>query len=96
MSLSQKTMFISGATMFLTAPLVGRLMTKVDARYMLAFGFAVVGLSNWQMTYITKDWEFWQLFVQQLLRGHLRLVDECAKSIEIAGGKRVTSLLNET
>ena len=64
-----QTLFISGATMFLTAPLVGRLMTRVDARYMLAFGFAVVALSNWQMTWLTKDWEFWQLFVPQLLRG---------------------------
>jgi MFS transporter, DHA2 family, multidrug resistance protein len=64
-----QTLFISGATMFLTAPLVGRLMTKVDARWMLAFGFAVVALSNWQMTYLTKDWEFWQLFVPQVLRG---------------------------
>jgi MFS transporter, DHA2 family, multidrug resistance protein len=64
-----QTLFISGATMFLTAPLVGRLMTKVDSRWMLAFGFAVVALSNWQMTYLTKDWEFWQLFVPQLLRG---------------------------
>jgi MFS transporter, DHA2 family, multidrug resistance protein len=63
-----QTLFISGATMFLTAPLVGRLMTKVDARWMLAFGFAVVALSNWQMTYLTKDWEFWQLFLPQLLR----------------------------
>ena len=64
-----QTLFISGATMFLTAPLVGRLMTRVDARYMLAFGFAVVALSIWQMTWLTKDWEFWQLFVPQLLRG---------------------------
>jgi MFS transporter, DHA2 family, multidrug resistance protein len=64
-----QTLFISGATMFLTAPLVGRLMTKVDARWMLAFGFAVVALSNWQMTYLTRDWEFWQLFLPQLLRG---------------------------
>jgi MFS transporter, DHA2 family, multidrug resistance protein len=64
-----QTLFISGATMFLTAPLVGRLMTRVDARYMLAFGFAVVALSNWQMTWLTKDWEFWQLFVPQILRG---------------------------
>jgi len=64
-----QTLFISGATMFLTAPLVGRLMTKIDARWMLAFGFAVVALSNWQMTYLTKDWEFWQLFLPQLLRG---------------------------
>jgi MFS transporter, DHA2 family, multidrug resistance protein len=60
-----QTLFVSGATMFLTAPLVGRLMTKVDARWMLAFGFAVVALSNWQMTYLTRDWEFWQLFLPQ-------------------------------
>ncbi len=64
-----QTLFISGATMFLTAPLVGRLMTKVDGRLMLAFGFAVVALSNWTMTWLTKDWDFWQLFVPQLLRG---------------------------
>jgi hypothetical protein len=64
-----QTLFISGATMFLTAPLVGRLMTKVDGRWMLAFGFAVVALSNWQMTYLTRDWEFWQLFLPQVLRG---------------------------
>ncbi len=64
-----QTLFVSGATMFLTAPLVGRLMTKVDARLMLAFGFSVVALSNWQMTYLTRDWEFWQLLVPQLLRG---------------------------
>ena len=37
--------------------------------WMLTFGFAVVALSNWQMTYLTKDWEFWQLFLPQLLRG---------------------------
>jgi DHA2 family multidrug resistance protein len=64
-----QTLFISGATMFLTAPLVGRLMTRIDARLMLAFGFAVVALSNWLMTWLTKDWEFWQLFLPQVLRG---------------------------
>ena len=26
-------------------------------------------LGNWQMSYITKDWDFWQLFVPQMLRG---------------------------
>ena len=35
----------------------------------VAFGFAVVALSNWQMTYRTKDWEFWQLSLPQSLRG---------------------------
>jgi DHA2 family multidrug resistance protein len=64
-----ETVFVSGVTMFLAAPLVGRLVTKVDSRLMLSFGFAVVAISNWQASYLTKDWDFWQLFVPQLLRG---------------------------
>ena len=31
-----ETMFVSGITMFLTAPIVGRLMTKIDMRYIIA------------------------------------------------------------
>ena len=64
-----QTMFISGAAMFLTAPLVGRLMSRVDARLMLAFGFVVVGLSNWDVSYLTKDWDFGELLIPQILRG---------------------------
>ena len=64
-----QTMFVSGAAMFLSAPIVGRLMTRTDARLMLAAGFTIVALSNWQMSYLTKDWDFWQLFVPQILRG---------------------------
>jgi DHA2 family multidrug resistance protein len=64
-----ETMFVSGVTMFVCAPIVGRLMTKIDPRLMLAAGFATVALSNWEATYITKDWDFAQLFVPQVLRG---------------------------
>ncbi len=42
-----QTLFVSGAVMFLTAPLVGRLMQTTDPRLMLAFGFTVVAASNW-------------------------------------------------
>ncbi len=64
-----KTMFVSGVTMFICAPIVGRLMTKIDPRLMLASGFAIVALSNWQATYITSNWDFWELFLPQVLRG---------------------------
>jgi DHA2 family multidrug resistance protein len=64
-----QTLFVSGITMFLTAPIVGRLMTKLDPRLMLAFGFTVVAISNWQATYITSNWEFGELFIPQVLRG---------------------------
>ncbi len=63
------TMFVSGAAMFLTAPLVGQLMNRTDPRLMLSAGFLIFALSNWQMSYLTKDWDFWQLFVPQILRG---------------------------
>jgi MFS transporter, DHA2 family, multidrug resistance protein len=64
-----ETMFVSGATMFLTAPIVGRLMTRLDARLMLAFGFLIVAISNWDMSYVSKDWDFGELLVPQVLRG---------------------------
>jgi DHA2 family multidrug resistance protein len=64
-----ETMFVSGATMFLTAPIVGRLMTRIDTRLMLAFGFVIVAISNWDMSYVTKDWDFGELLVPQVLRG---------------------------
>jgi MFS transporter, DHA2 family, multidrug resistance protein len=64
-----QTLFVSGATMFLTAPIVGRLMTKLDPRLMLAFGFTIVAISNWQATYITSNWDFGELFIPQVLRG---------------------------
>jgi MFS transporter, DHA2 family, multidrug resistance protein len=64
-----KVMFVSGAAMFLSAPLVGRLVTKIDPRTMLALGFLIFALSNWQLTSITSDWDFAQVFVPQVLRG---------------------------
>ncbi len=64
-----ETLFVSGATMFFCAPLVGRLVTRTDPRMMLAAGFLIVALSNWEMTYVTKDWDFWELMLPQLLRG---------------------------
>jgi MFS transporter, DHA2 family, multidrug resistance protein len=64
-----ETMFVSGATMFATAPLVGRLMTRIDARLMLAFGFIVVAISNFDMSYVTRDWDFGELLLPQFLRG---------------------------
>jgi MFS transporter, DHA2 family, multidrug resistance protein len=64
-----KTMFVSGVAMFATAPLVGRLMERTDPRIMLTVGFLIVALSNWEMSYLTSDWDFWQLLVPQVLRG---------------------------
>ena len=64
-----ETMFVSGVAMFLTAPIAGRLMTKVDPRFMLMAGFLFFAVGTWWMTYLTKDWDFWELFWPQVFRG---------------------------
>src|ERR1700730_11718477 len=64
-----ETMFVSGITMFLTAPIVGRLMQKVDMRLIIAAGLAIFALGSWQMTWITREYDFYELLVPQILRG---------------------------
>ncbi|WP_454625675.1 DHA2 family efflux MFS transporter permease subunit [Bradyrhizobium cenepequi] len=64
-----ETMFVSGITMFLMAPVVGKLMQKVDLRYIIAFGLVTFALGSWQMTWITRDYDFYELLMPQILRG---------------------------
>jgi MFS transporter, DHA2 family, multidrug resistance protein len=64
-----ETMFVSGITMFLMAPIVGRMMLRFDMRYIIAFGLIVFGIGTWQMTGITKDYDFYELMLPQILRG---------------------------
>jgi DHA2 family multidrug resistance protein len=64
-----KTMFVSGLTMFCCAPIVGRLMTKVDPRILLGFGFSVFALGTYLASDVTKDWDFYELLLPQILRG---------------------------
>lgn len=64
-----ETMFVSGLAMFLTAPIAGRLAQKVDPRFMLAIGFISFAIGTWWMTWLTKDWDFWELLWPQIFRG---------------------------
>jgi MFS transporter, DHA2 family, multidrug resistance protein len=64
-----ETLFVSGVAMFLTAPVVGRLGGKVDPRVLLMAGFVIFAVGAWQMTYVTKDWDFAQLLWPQIFRG---------------------------
>ncbi len=64
-----ETMFVSGVAMFLTAPIAGRLTAKVDPRAMLMFGFASFAIGTWWMTWLTKDWDFYELIWPQIFRG---------------------------
>jgi DHA2 family multidrug resistance protein len=64
-----ETMFVSGATQFLIAPLIGRLMLRFDLRYIIAFGLVIFAMGSYQMTWITRDYDFYELLVPQILRG---------------------------
>src|SRR5215468_3875053 len=64
-----ETMFVSGLTMFIAAPVVGQLVTRFDPRFVLMAGFILFALGTWQMTYVTSDWDFWELLWPQVFRG---------------------------
>jgi DHA2 family multidrug resistance protein len=55
--------------MFLTAPVAGRLSAKADPRVMLIVGFVCFAIGTYWLTWLTKDWDFWELFWPQVLRG---------------------------
>ncbi|MBV8441149.1 MAG: DHA2 family efflux MFS transporter permease subunit [Hyphomicrobiales bacterium] len=64
-----KTMFVTGLCMFFTAPLAGRLMTRVDPRLMIATGFVFFAIGTYQASFVTVDWDFWELLWPQIFRG---------------------------
>jgi DHA2 family multidrug resistance protein len=64
-----ETMFVSGITMFFMAPVVGRLMQLFDLRYIIAGGLVIFALGAYQMTWITRDFDFYELLIPQILRG---------------------------
>lgn len=64
-----ETMFVSGLAMFFTAPLAGRLSTKMDLRLMMVIGFVSFAAGTYIMTGLTDDWDFYELLIPQLFRG---------------------------
>jgi DHA2 family multidrug resistance protein len=64
-----ETMAVTGVCMFVAAPIVGKLITRVDPRLLIAVGFFGFALGTWQVSFITKDWDFNELLVPQMLRG---------------------------
>lgn len=63
------SIFVSGATMLLTAPLAGRLSRKVDLRWLASLGFAFLALAAWRFSLMTNEWRFIEMVVPQVLRG---------------------------
>ena len=64
-----ETMFVSGLAMFCTAPIAGKLSTKLDPRVMMMIGFGSFAAGTWIMSSMTADWDFYELLIPQILRG---------------------------
>lgn len=59
------TVFVTGLTMGLAAPVAARLSTMIDGRYVIAVGIALFATGLWLFSYITPQWGFWELFAPQ-------------------------------
>jgi MFS transporter, DHA2 family, multidrug resistance protein len=65
-----ETLFLTGACMFVMAPISGQLMRRgVDPRVMLAVGFTGFAVGTYQASLITTDWDVNELLIPQILRG---------------------------
>ena len=64
-----EAMAVTGAAQFLTAPLAGRLMTRIDPRWMMTLGLVAFAGGTYWMTWLTPDWDFHEIFWPQILRG---------------------------
>lgn len=63
------TMLVSGLSMFLSAPLAGRLVRMVDARISMVVGFALAAWAIQLGVRVTDEWGFREFFVLQSVRG---------------------------
>jgi DHA2 family multidrug resistance protein len=79
------TMLVTGATMFLTAPLIGRMVRYLDARVALVGGFAMSGWAMQLAVHITAQWGFAEFFVLQAVRGvSMMLAMVAAQQLSVA------------
>ncbi len=63
------TMLVSGLTMFLSAPLVGRFVRAMDPRITMFGGFITAAFGMGLAAHINPNWGFQQFMVMQIIRG---------------------------
>ncbi len=62
-------LWVNGIFMFITAPVIGALSSRVDLRLLGAIGFVLLLLSAWLFQPLTTQTGYWDLFLPQALRG---------------------------
>ncbi len=64
-----EVMMVQGGTMFLSAPLVGRLQMRFDPRLVIAAGLLLIAAGTFLNAGLTADWGYAQFVLPQMLRG---------------------------
>lgn len=64
-----EVMFVTGAAMFCTAPIAGRLSDKLDGRYILTVGLLLVGSGSIMNACLSAEAGYDQFFWPQIVRG---------------------------
>lgn len=76
-------LFVTGLSQFLMAPIAGRLTARVDLRILIGIGLAGFAAGTWLASGVTRDWDFNELIVPQILRGASLML--CIASINQIG-----------
>lgn len=63
------TMMPRSLAMAITMPVTGRLYNKIGPRVLVGFGLAVNVLSFWQLSRLSLDVGYWNIFIPQFLQG---------------------------
>lgn len=63
------TMLISGLTMFISAPIAGRMVRAMDPRIPLVVGFALAAYGVGLGAHVNENWGYWNWAVMQAIRG---------------------------
>ncbi|MBW8813794.1 MAG: DHA2 family efflux MFS transporter permease subunit [Caulobacterales bacterium] len=63
------TMLVSGLSMFISAPVIGRLVRMVDARVAMVVGFSLAAWAIQLGVRVTDQWGFTEFFTLQVVRG---------------------------
>ena len=64
-----ETMFVTGLAMMFTAVVLARQAQKMDPRLVLFAGLTCLAMSTYEVSFITRDWDFGELLFPQVLRG---------------------------
>ena len=63
-------MMFTGVAMFFSAPMVGKLASKIDVRIILAYGLSCVALGTFLNSHLNAQADMWTFAIPQILRGH--------------------------